>query len=82
MAVAISAFERAAGRTTTPARKNAMTTEGPVILNASPGSTNMPEPIIAPMEIVSTAYRPSDRRSVPVDRGVAEESGVVTVPET
>ena len=31
-------------------------------MKASPGSTKMPDPIIAPIEIVRTAYSPRDRR--------------------
>jgi len=41
-------------------------TAGPAILKASPGSTKMPDPIIAPIEIVRTAYSPSDRRKAAV----------------
>jgi len=42
----------------------------------------MPEPIIAPIEIANTAYRPSDRCSEPLDLGDGLESGVVKVPQT
>ncbi len=55
MAVAISALLSAAGRTTSPASRYARMTAGPAISNASPGSTKMPLPIIAPMETVTTA---------------------------
>lgn len=79
MAVAISDCDSAAGITTMPARKNASTTDGPAILNASPGSTKMPDPIIAPIEIVNTAYRPSDRCSELLDRGDGLVSGFVKV---
>jgi hypothetical protein len=42
----------------------------------------MPDPIIAPIEIVNTAYSPSDRCSEPLDWGDGLLSGVVKVPET
>ncbi len=82
MAVAISDCDCAAGITTRPARKNASITDGPAILNASPGNTKMPDPIIAPIEIAKTAYRPSDRCSEPLDVVDGLESGVVKVPQT
>jgi len=52
MAVAISAFARLAGNTTTPASNYASTAAGPAIVVARPGNTKMPLPIIAPILIV------------------------------
>jgi hypothetical protein len=74
IAVAISDCDSAAGSTTNPARKNARITDGPAISKASPGNTNIPDPIIAPIEIVRTAYRPSDRRRAAVGSGEWSES--------
>jgi hypothetical protein len=63
IAVAISAFDSTAGITSRPARKYATTTAGPAIFAASPGSTKMPLPIMAPTLTVRTAYRPRSRSS-------------------
>ncbi|ERG88380.1 MAG: hypothetical protein J07HX5_00524 [halophilic archaeon J07HX5] len=52
IAVAISAFESAAGSTTNADSTYARITAGPAFLNPSAGSTKMPLPIIAPMLII------------------------------
>ena len=63
IAVASSALLATAGSTITPASRMDTATQGPEVAAARPGSTKIPDPSIAPTEMLTTDQKPSFRSS-------------------
>lgn len=62
---ASSAYDRAENSAVSPAITKERVTAGPALGTASPRTTKMPVPSVAPMLIIVSCHSPSDRRSDP-----------------